>query len=76
MNNKLSWQAIPQGELARLLGQAQLDDSRAVGAATVYQLTVEGRDVLAIALADGQALLVESHAAPKPNRRQRSPLKP
>jgi hypothetical protein len=74
--NKLSWHTIPQSELALLLGQARLDESRAVGPATVYQLTVEGRDVLAIALADGQALLVESHAAPKPNRRQRTPLKP
>lgn len=74
--NKLSWQAIPQGELALLLGQARLDDSRAVGPATVYQLTVEGRDVLAIALADGQALLVESLTAPKPNRRQNARSKP
>ena len=74
--SKLSWQAIPQGELALLLGQAQLDDSRAIGPATVYQLTVEGRDVLAVALADGQALLVESHAAPKPNRRQNTRVKP
>lgn len=74
--SKLSWQAIPQGELALLLGQARLDDSRAIGAATVYQLTVEGRDVLAVALADGQALLVESLAAPKPNRRQNTRVKP
>lgn len=73
--SKMSWKAIPQAELALLLGQARLDGSRAVGPATVYQLTVEGRDVLAIALADGQALLVESLAAPKPNRRQRTPLK-
>lgn len=76
MNHKLSWQAIPQSELALLLGQAQLDDSRAIGPATVYQLTVEGREVLAIALADGQALLVESHAAPKLDRRQSTPLAP
>ena len=74
--NKLSWQAIPQSELALLLEQARLDDSRAVGPATVYQLTVEGRDVLAVALADGQSLLVESHAAPKLNRRQSTPLIP
>lgn len=74
--SKLSWKAIPQAELALLLGQARLDDSRAVGPATVYQLTVEGRDVLAIALADGQALLVESLASPKPNRRHRTPLGP
>jgi len=74
--SKLSWRAIPQGELALLLGQARLDDSRAIGPATVYQLTVEGRDVLAVALADGQALLVESLAAPKPNRRQNTRPKP
>ncbi len=74
--NKLSWQAIPHSELALLLGQARLDDSRAIGPATVYQLTVEGRDVLAVALADGQALLVESRAAPKPNRRQSKPPTP
>lgn len=74
--SKLSWQAIPQAELALLLGQARLDDSRAIGAATVYQLTVEGRDVLAVALADGQALLVESLAAPKLNRRHSTRSKP
>jgi len=74
--SKLSWRAIPQGELALLLGQARLDDSRAIGPATVYQLTADGRDVVAIALADGQALIMESLAAPKPNRRQRTPLKP
>ena len=67
--NKLSWQAIPQSELALLLGQAQIDDSRAVGLATVYQLNVEGRDVLAIALGNGQALLVESCGQPKIDRR-------
>ena len=67
--NKLSWQAIPQSELALLLGQAQIDDSRAVGSATVYQLTVEGREVLAIALGNGEALLVESCVQPKIDRR-------
>jgi hypothetical protein len=67
--NKLTWQAISQSELALLLGQAQLDASRAIGPATVYQLNVEGRDVLAIALGNGQALLVESCVQPKIDRR-------
>lgn len=71
--SKLNWRAAAHAELALLLKQARLDGSRAVGASTVYQLHLQGRDVLAIALTDGQAILVEVQAQPKSNRRRVSP---
>lgn len=67
--NKLNWRAVPHAELSLLLKQATLDDSRAVGSSTVYHLQLEGRDVLAISLPDGQAVLVEARLQPKVNRR-------
>lgn len=57
--NKLNWRTVAAGELALLLKQATLDDSRAVGTSTVYQLKIDGRDVLAVTLPDGQAVVVE-----------------
>ncbi len=68
--NKLNWRAATTAELALLLKQAELQDSRAVGLATVYQLSHEGRDLIAVSLADGQALVIESVAKPHLNRRQ------
>ena len=70
--NKIHWRTATLGELALLLEQAQLDDSRAVGACTVYQLCVQGHETLAISLPDGQALLIESIVKPPVNRRQRT----
>ena len=69
--SKLNWQTVPQAELSQLLKQAELDASRAVGAATVYQLTIAGgREVLAISLPDGQALVVEATVPAKLDRRK------
>ncbi len=69
--SKLNWHTVPHAELSLLLKQAELDASRAVGAATVYQLTMAGgREVLAISLPDGQALVVEATTPPKFNRRK------
>lgn len=68
--NKLHWRAANTAELALLLKQAKVQDSRAIGSATVYQLTHDGRDLLAVSLADGQALVIESVAKPRRNRRQ------
>lgn len=74
--NKLAWHTVPHAELSLLLKQATLDDSRAVGNSTVYHLTLEGRDVLAIALADGQAVVVEAAPLPQNKRRRVDPTPP
>lgn len=69
--NKIQWQALQAPELAQLLQQAQVQEARAVGAATVYQLSVDGREVLAVALPDGQALRLDPMSWPSVNRRSR-----
>ena len=67
--NRLSWRSVPLGELSLLLGKAQLDGSRAVGASTVYEFNIDGQDVVAITLADGQAVLVQLNSNPHTLRR-------
>lgn len=71
--SKLNWHAVPQGELALLLKQAKLDDSRAVGASTVYRLNLAGREVLAVSLADGAAVIIEAQVPPRVKRRRVDP---
>jgi len=56
----LHWQTLDASALAALLRGATLTDSRAVGASTVYQLQHDGHQLLAIALPDGQAVVVET----------------
>lgn len=68
--NQLHWRAVASKDLALLLKSAQLDASRAVGTSTVYQLTVDGRAVLAVSMPDGEAVLVEI-AAPVHSLRRR-----
>lgn len=68
--NRLSWRAVPRGDLSLLLEKARLEDSRAVGSSTVYQLNLNGQDVLAISLPDGQAVIVELNANPHTLRRR------
>jgi hypothetical protein len=70
---RLSWRAVPRGELAQLLEQASLDDSRAVGTTTVYHLTVDGEEKMAVSLPDGQAVIVEMNSAPLNQRRRLDP---
>ncbi|TAH13090.1 MAG: hypothetical protein EAZ11_03755 [Curvibacter sp.] len=67
---RLNWRAVPRGELAKLLEHARLEDSRAVGTTTVYHLTVDGEEQMAVSLPDGQAVIVEMNSAP-PNKRRR-----
>lgn len=71
--NRLNWRTIASTELAQLLKGATLDDSRAVGASTVYQLSINGRDVLAVSLPDGQAVVVEVVAPLHTSRRRIEP---
>lgn len=72
--NKIQWQTLSAAELAQLLKQAQVHEARAVGGSTVYQLQVDGRELLAVSLPDGQALRMEPVAWPSANRR--SPARP
>ncbi|MEO7106137.1 MAG: hypothetical protein ABIZ09_07180 [Rhodoferax sp.] len=67
--SRFNWHTVASAELALLLKEATLDASRAVGTSTVYQLTVDGRDVLAVSLPDGQAIVVELAAPARALRR-------
>ena len=69
----LSWQSIPHAELALMLKNARLDDSRAVGTSTVYQFNRDGKDVLAVSLPDGEAVVVELNSKPQTLRRRIDP---
>lgn len=73
--SRLNWRAVPHGELATLLKEAMLADSRAVGTSTVYQLTRGGQDMLAVSLPDGQAVVVELNTRPHTLRRRVDPVK-
>ncbi len=71
--NRLNWCTVTSAELALLLRKAKLDDSRAVGTSTVYQLKIDGRDVLAVSLPDGDAVVVEVVAPVHSLRRRVDP---
>ncbi len=73
MSTKLSWHTLSPGKLALLLQQSQLNDSRAVGTSTVYRLDVDGREVLAVSLPDGQAVVIEAQEPPRAKRRRIDP---
>ena len=67
----LAWRRLDRHALADLLTGARLVDSHAVGATTVYRLAAAHGELLALALPDGEALVVEA-AAPAPKRRRRA----
>ena len=69
--NKIQWRAVQAKELSQLLLQTDLLDSRAVGSTTVYRLAMPGRELLAVSLPDGQALVLEPQSYPAVNRRKR-----
>ena len=71
--SRLSWQSMPHGELALLLKHARLDASRAVGTSTIYQFNLDGQDVLAVSLPDGQSIIVELNSKPRILRRRIDP---
>jgi hypothetical protein len=64
-----AWRGIGRGELAALLADTRHVSSSAHGAATIYRLERDGRQVLAIALPGGEAVVVEA-AAPLRRRRR------
>ncbi len=65
----IDWRAIDRRELAALLGNSKRVSSRAVGATTIYRLDHDGREILAMALPDGHALIVERAPMVKWRRR-------
>lgn len=69
--NKIEWRTLSAAELSQLLQQADIQESRAVGAATVYRLGMPGCELMAVSLADGQALVMEPKSWPSANRRSR-----
>ena len=72
--SRMRWRSAPHGELALLLEKARLDDSRAVGASTVYQFNLDGQELLAVSLPDGQAVVVEINPRPHSLRRRIDPV--
>ena len=58
----LEWQKISEEALARLLSDAELKSSAAVGNGTLYQLQHEGQDQIVISLPAGEVVLIR-HAA-------------
>lgn len=73
--NKLIWRVGKISEIPELLMGATLENSAAIGAATVYHFKHEGQEKLAISLPDGQALIIEPLPSGRPRRRRIDPLK-
>lgn len=75
---KLAWRRLERRALADLLTAAHAIESSAVGGTTVYRLGTDAGEVLALALPDGEALVVElPEPAPKKRRRtERSGVSP
>jgi len=65
----IDWRAINREDLAKLLSEAKHISSRGLGATTVYHLDHNGRGLLALALPDGYALVVERAPQAKWRRR-------
>lgn len=68
--SKLLWRLESGAELARLLITATLEESAAVSGATVYRLSQDSKEKIAIALPGGQALVIEQESFSRPRRRR------
>lgn len=68
--SKLHWRVGSGGELAKLLVDATLEESAAVSGATVYRLSHDSKEKIAIALPGGQALIIEPVTQGRPRRRR------
>jgi len=68
--NKLSWRIAPVSELSQMLVSAHLEKSSAIGDATLYHFQQEGQEKMAVALPDGQALMIELQS-PEVKRRRK-----
>ncbi len=72
---KFQWRTESGAELATLLRQAVLEKSAAVGTSTIYQIMHEGCEKLAVALPDGQVLIIEAAELAKIRRRRVEPVR-
>jgi hypothetical protein len=70
---KLLWSVGSSGELAQLLSQAKLQESAAVSNSTVYCLSHDNRDKIAVSLPNGQVLIIEPDVLNRPRRRRAEP---
>lgn len=68
--SKLLWHAGSVVELSQLLTQATLETSVEISGATIYHLTHEGQEKIAVSLPHGKALFIESTGGRKPRRRR------
>ncbi|WP_296445179.1 hypothetical protein [Rhodoferax sp. UBA5149] len=68
--SKLLWRSGSVAELSQLLTQGTLETSTEISGSTVYHLTHDGQDKVAISLPDGKALFIESTGGRKPRRRR------
>lgn len=66
---EVAWHAVGREELASLLHDGKRLSSHAVGATTIYRLEHDGHEILAMALPDGHALIVERSPQAKWRRR-------
>jgi hypothetical protein len=72
--SKLTWRVGTGEELAKALIQETLQESAAISNATVYRLSGDHRDKIAVSLPDGQVLFIEPDAAGRPRRRRAEPI--
>lgn len=72
---KFQWRTESATELATLLKQAEIQASAAIGTSTIYQIMHEGREKLAVSLAEGQMLIIETIKPEKIRRRRIDPVK-
>lgn len=68
--SKLLWRAGSVVELSQLLTTGTLETSTEISGSTVYHLTHDGQDKVAISLPDGKALFIESTGGRKLRRRR------
>ncbi len=67
---RLRWRVASGPELSQLLREATLHESAAVGNATVYRLGLEGSEQVAIALPDGQVVVIDPELVRRTRRRR------
>lgn len=68
--SKMLWRVGTAEELAQLLRDAVVEESAAVSGNTVYRLQLGLQEKIAIALTDGQALIIEPDVLGTPRRRR------
>ena len=69
MKKDLSWRIGAVQELADMLADAELSQSRAAGACTVYQFRQGHDDMLAITVGHQQVVFISCEPPKKPARR-------